>query len=110
MVTIKKAKKEPSYENEFGEFLKAAREAKGFTLAEVAEELGLHSHQPVWDWENNKGAGVPAEMLVRLIKLYGISANDAYNQLMNFHQQRTKEKVRRKFEEAKVKILGTRKK
>lgn len=96
-------------ENELGNFLHQAREKKGFTLQEVAESLGLKSPQPVWDWENGKGSGIPAEMLLRLVDIYKISPAQAYEQLMKFHQRRTREKVHEKFEQARTKILGSRK-
>lgn len=88
--------------NEFGEFLAAARKKKSLTLAEVADYLGLNSGQSIWDWENGKGAGISAGMLLRLIKLYSITEDDAYDQLLRFHQLKTENKVRQKFADAKV--------
>lgn len=105
----KSAKLKDSDDNEFGKFLYEAREKKGLTLAEVAGKLGLNSPQPVWDWENNKGAGIPAEMLLRLVRIYGISTSDAYEQLMKFHQRRTQDKIHDKFEQAKLKVMGGKK-
>lgn len=102
-------KKKPVTDNEFGEFLYEAREKKGMTLLEVSTLLGLKSPQPVWDWENNKGSGVPAETLLRLVEVYGISPAVAYEQLMNFHQKRTREKVHQKFEDARLAVMGKKK-
>lgn len=76
------------------------------TLNEVAEALGLNSPQPVWDWENGKGSGVPADTLLKLVKIYGMSMDKAYDQLMSFHQSRTQQKVHIKFEQARIKIFG----
>jgi transcriptional regulator with XRE-family HTH domain len=103
---VKSNKVKPELANDLGDFLGKARKAKGLTLMEVAEELGLKSPQPVWDWENGKGSGVPADMLLKLVKIYGISADKAYDQLMKFHQSRTKVKVYEKFEQAKIKVFG----
>lgn len=93
-------------ENEFGEFLRSAREKKDYTLQQVADTLGLKSPQPVWDWENGKGSGIPAEMLLRLVEVYKISSSQAYEQLMKFHQNRTREKIHEKFEQARAKVMG----
>ena len=96
----------PEIDNRLGEFLSKARKDKGMTLNEVAEALGLRSPQPVWDWENGKGSGVPADTLLKLVKIYGISADKAYDQLMHFHQSRTQAKIHDKFEQAKLKVFG----
>ena len=96
--------------NDLGKFLYAAREKKSYTLAQVAAALGLKSPQAIWDWENGKGSGIPAEMLLRLVDIYGISPAHAYEQLMKFHQDRTREKIYEKFERAKQKVLGGKKK
>jgi transcriptional regulator with XRE-family HTH domain len=95
-----------SDENSIGDFLKEGRKKKGMSLMDVAKAIGLSSPQSVWDWESGKGSGIPADMLLRLVKLYGLSASDAYDQLMKFHQERTRLKVELKFREAKVKIFG----
>ncbi len=92
-----------------GRFLKQARLAKGLTLTEVGKALRIKSGQSVWDWENNKGSGVPAEMLLRLAKLYGISADKLYDYLLEFHIQKTRRKVEGSFQKAKMKIYGSKK-
>ncbi len=105
MAELKKNKKSEDH-NDFGNFLAQARQKKGLTLVEVAKALKLNSGQPIWDWENGKGSGIPADALLRLVKIYGISADRAYEELMKFHQERTERKVREKFELAKVLVLG----
>lgn len=97
---------EAAEDNQLGEFLAKARNKKGMTLAEVAEAIGLKSGQSVWDWENGKGSGIPANTLLRLVKLYGISSDDAYELLLEFHQSRVRKKVTQKFEAARAQILG----
>lgn len=96
----------PEIDNQFGEFLAKARKEKGMTLNEVAENLGLRSPQPVWDWENGKGSGVPTDTLLKLVKIYGISIEEAYDHLMRFHQTRVRFKIHAKFEQARMKVFG----
>jgi len=76
------------------------------TLADVADAIGLKSGQSVWDWENGKGSGIPANMLLRLVKLYGVSAEDAYEHLLAFHQNRIEKKISQKFEAARSQVFG----
>lgn len=75
-------------------------------MNEVAEALGLRSGQSVWDWENGKGSGIPAQTLLELVKLYGISAEKAYDLLLEFHESRVRRKVTEKFEQARAKVFG----
>lgn len=96
------------YGNELGQFLAEARKLKSLTMAEVAEVVGLKSGQSIWDWENGKGSGIPADTLLKLVKLYGINAEDAYEQLIRFHQERVRQKIHLKFERAKSKSLPRR--
>lgn len=98
--------RDPEKTNQLGEFLAQSRNKKSLTLAEVAEVIGLKSGQSVWDWENGKGSGIPANTLLRLVKLYGVSADVAYELLLDFHQSRVKKKVTQKFESARSEILG----
>lgn len=39
-----------------------------------------------------KGSGIPAEMPLKLVDVYSISAAVAYEHLMKFHQYQTREK------------------
>lgn len=87
-------------------FLSEARQRRSMTLNEVASRLGLKSGQSVWDWENGKGSGVPIDMLLRLVKIYGLSSNQAYQHLLRFHQDRVARKLEGKFQRSKAKILG----
>ncbi|MBX3016416.1 MAG: helix-turn-helix domain-containing protein [Bdellovibrionaceae bacterium] len=94
--------------NPLGEFLAKSRGKKGLTLAEVAEAIGLKSGQSVWDWENGKGSGIPASTLLRLVKLYGVSPDEAYRLLLDFHQTRVERKISQKFQAAKAELAGRR--
>lgn len=85
-------------------FLSNGRKRKGLTLMEVASALGLKSGQSVWDWENGKGSGIPADMLLRLTKIYALSVDEAYEHLLSFHQEKLRAKLERKFKDAKMKI------
>lgn len=105
-VNKKTAKRAPRYDNEIGRFLHEARQAKGMTLNEVAEKLGLRSGQSVWDWENGKGAGIPAIMLLKLVKLFSISEEEAYDHLLRFQMNKAQMDVQKRFQLAKKKIRG----
>ncbi len=94
-------------EASLGDFLAQARRASELTLVEVAQRLGLKSPQSVWDWENGKGSGIPADMLLRLVKLYRISESEAYEQLLQFHRSRAERKAHDKFEEARARFKKT---
>ena len=102
----KKSSAVEDYNNELGQYLAEARKAKELTMAQVAEVIGLKSGQSIWDWENGKGSGIPAETLLRLVKLYGLSADESYRYLLAFHQSRIVRKVKMKFEKARQKVLG----
>ncbi len=95
-----------SYKNDIGLFLHEARQSKRLTLSEVADRLGLRSGQSVWDWENGKGAGIPAIMLLRLVKLYSISEEEAYDQLLRFQMNKAQLDVQKRFQLAKKRIRG----
>lgn len=92
-----------------GDFLAKARNARRLTLLAVSQELGLKSPQSIWDWENGKGSGIPADMLLRLVRLYRISEAEAYEQLIEFHRTRAEHKSREKFEEARRQLGGRKK-
>ncbi len=96
----------PVYDNDIGRFLHEARQLKRMTLSEVAEKLGLRSGQSVWDWENGKGAGIPAIMLLRVVKLYSISEEEAYDQLLRFQMNKAQVDVQKRFQLAKKKFRG----
>lgn len=70
--------------------------------------IGLKSGQSVWDWENGKGSGIPVLTLLRLVKLYGVSSDEAYRLFLEFHQNRVALKIAQKFEAAKAELLGRR--
>lgn len=84
----------------------ASRNARGLTQAEVAKVIGLKSGQSVWDWENDKGSGIPADMLFRLVKLYRVSPGRAAELLIQFHEDRIRQKVGQKIEKARKKAFG----
>lgn len=96
------------YNNDLGQYLSEARKANELTMANVADVIGLKSGQSIWDWENGKGSGIPADTLLRLVKLYGLSADEAYDKLIAFHQSRVLHKVQTKFEKARQKVFGRR--
>lgn len=73
-------------------------------MTEAASELGLKSGQSIWDWENSKGSGIPADMLLKLTKIYKISQEKAYEELLQFHCCRAEHKVKQKFEKAKAEL------
>lgn len=102
--TVSMAKQMKKRSRNLESFLSNGRKEKGLTLLEVASALGLKSGQSVWDWENGKGSGIPADMLLRLTKIYGLSVDEAYEHLLSFHQEKLRVKLERRFKDAKVKI------
>ena len=59
---------------EFGNYLCALREKKGFTQGELAERLGV-SNKAVSKWENGRSRP-KSRIIVQLAALYGVSADD----------------------------------
>lgn len=97
-----------SSEHQIAKLLTDARLKAGLSRSEVARHLGLRSAQSLWDWENGKGSGIPAETLLKLVDLYGISAEKAYDCLVAFHQEKARQRVERNFESARKKHMGKR--
>lgn len=95
-----------SLASSLGEFLARSRDQKQLTLSEVADAVGLKSGQSVWDWENGKGSGIPANTLLKLVKLYEVSAEEAYQLLLHFHLDRVERKIQNKFESARQQVFG----
>ncbi len=58
-----------------GPAIKAARLARGLTLQNVAESLGLRSRQQIWEWES--GRVCPGtKHLAKLAEVLGLQLDD----------------------------------
>ena len=58
-----------------GHTIKAARRARGLTLQNVAESLGLRSRQQIWEWES--GRVCPGtKHLAKLAEVLGLDVLD----------------------------------
>lgn len=85
-----------------GLFLKQSRENRGLTQKQVADYLKLSSAQSISDWENEKGSGIPAPVLKKLVSLYQVPEEEAYEVLLAFHLKKAEERVQSRFFGKKV--------
>jgi transcriptional regulator with XRE-family HTH domain len=58
-----------------GNTIKAARIARGLTLQNVAESLGLRSRQQIWEWESGRVCPGPKH-LAKLAEVLGLDVLD----------------------------------
>ncbi len=58
-----------------GHTIKAARNARGLTLQNVAESLGLRSRQQIWEWESGRVCPGPKH-LAKLAEVLGLEITD----------------------------------
>lgn len=65
-----------------GNYLKAARLKKGYTLQQVADKLGSNSRATISNYESGNRT-MSLKILLKLCKIYDIDANDLFNTIVN---------------------------
>ncbi len=80
----------------FGLYLKTARIKAGLSQVQVAKALGHGNSQSICDWERNHGSTVPAKSLVRLLAMYNLSTEQAYEALVKYELSRTRQELEKK--------------
>ena len=60
-----------------GSLIKTARLARGLTLQQVANALGLNNRQQVWEWESGK-VRPGSKHLAQLAEVLGLEITDLF--------------------------------
>ncbi|MGZ3697405.1 MAG: helix-turn-helix domain-containing protein [Bdellovibrionota bacterium] len=84
-------------EGDLGTYLKLARERKRLSQGDVASALKMAQFQSISQWERNFSGSVPLPALKKLIDLYELDADEVYQVLLRYQQNRLEAKQYEKF-------------